>query len=123
MQKIQVGWVCTCNFMSHCLHVFFKKGQPLPLYSFIFGLYQTNIITNFTANICEKMSIRCWDLNPRPSEHESSTITTRLGLPPCLHVFYSKYIFSYNFARLNMNLSHLFACRQRQTITEQISYH
>ena len=27
-------------------------------------------------------SIWCWDLNPRPLEHESSPITTRPGLPP-----------------------------------------
>ena len=27
-------------------------------------------------------SIRCWDLNPQPSEHESPPITTRPGLPP-----------------------------------------
>ena len=27
-------------------------------------------------------SIRCWDSNPRPVEHESPPITTRPGLPP-----------------------------------------
>ena len=28
------------------------------------------------------MSIQCWDSNSRPSQHEPSPITTRLGLPP-----------------------------------------
>ena len=32
--------------------------QPWPLLSFIFGLFQTSIITIFTINICEKMSIQ-----------------------------------------------------------------
>ena len=27
-------------------------------------------------------SIRYWDLNPQPSEHESPPLTTRPGLPP-----------------------------------------
>ena len=36
--------------------VFFQKmGQPRPLLLFIFGLFQTNIITIFTTNICEKV--------------------------------------------------------------------
>ena len=47
---------------------------------------------NFKTIICEKRqsSIRCWDSNPRPSDHESPPITTRPGLPPycslsCMH--------------------------------------
>ena len=49
-----------------------------------FQSFQTNIITNFTANICEKYpsSIWCRDSNPRLLEHESPPITTRPGLPP-----------------------------------------
>ena len=49
-------------------------GQPRPLLSFIFGLFQTNIIKNFTTKIYEKKcpsSIQCRDLNPRPSKNES----------------------------------------------------
>ena len=63
-------------------------GQPRSLLSFNFGLLRTNIITNFTTNICEKCSssIQCWDSNPRPSEHESPPITTRPGLPPWLTI-------------------------------------
>ena len=36
----------------------FLMGQPRPLISFIFGLSQTNNITIFTLNVCEKMSIQ-----------------------------------------------------------------
>ena len=53
---------------------------PFPAsFSFIFGLFQTNNAI-FTINKCEKCpsSIQCWDSNPRPLEHESSPITTRL---------------------------------------------
>ena len=43
-------------------------------------------------------SIRCWDLNPRPSEHESPPITTRSVLPPigamlCCQIIESKFGF------------------------------
>ena len=35
------------------------KNWPIPAsFSFIFGLFQTNIITIFTTNICGKMSIQ-----------------------------------------------------------------
>ena len=33
-------------------------------------------------------SIRCWDSNPRPSEHESPPITTRPGFPPLFNFLY-----------------------------------
>ena len=57
--------------------------HPRPLFS-LFSSFQA-IITIFTANICEKMSIQytwCWDSNPQPSGHESPPFTTRPGLPP-----------------------------------------
>ena len=38
------------------------------------------------------MSIRCWDSNPRPSERESPSITTRLGL--LLNWGFSRHLFS-----------------------------
>ena len=52
---------------------------PRPLFR-LFWPFQTNI-TIFTSNICEKCpsSIWCWDSNPRPSQHLT---TTRQGLPP-----------------------------------------
>ena len=60
---------------THSLRgTFLKMGQPRPLLSFIFGLFQTNIIKNFTTKIYEKKcpsSIQCRDLNPRPSKNES----------------------------------------------------
>ena len=51
----------------------------------LFSSFQPNI-TSFTTNKCEKCpsSIRCWDSNPRHSEHKSSPITTRPGLLPRL---------------------------------------
>ena len=64
---------------------FFKKmGQPRPLFH-LFSSFQTNIIRIFTTNKCVKKcpsSIQCWDLNPQPSKHESSPITTSPELPP-----------------------------------------
>ena len=64
--------------------LFFKWANP----GFFFHSspsFQTNN-TFFTTNQCEKMSIRsskrCWDLIPRPLEHESLLITTRPGLLP-----------------------------------------
>ena len=47
----------------------------------LFLSFQRNIIS-FTNNICKKCPsrIQCWDLNPRPSGHESPSITTRPSL-------------------------------------------
>ena len=57
-------------------------GQSRPLFN-LFLSFQANT-TIITTNICEKCpsSIQCWDLNPRPSGHESPPITTRLGSRP-----------------------------------------
>ena len=55
-------------------------GQPRPLFH-LFLSFQTHI-TNFTTNRYVKKcpsSIRCWDSNSRPLEHESPLITTRPG--------------------------------------------
>ena len=71
---------------------FFKKkmGQPRPLIH-LFSSFQTNI-TNFTTNMYVKKcpsSIRCWDSNSRPLEHEPPPITTRPGLPP-VKIFFNQ---------------------------------
>ena len=58
-------------------------------FSFIFVCCHTNI-TNFTTNLYVKKcpsSIRCWDSNPGPLEHESPPITTSPGLPPMGIIF------------------------------------
>ena len=55
---------------------------PSPAYfSFIFGSFQANNNTIFTANSCEKYpsSIWRWDSNTQPLEHEYPPITTRPG--------------------------------------------
>ena len=52
----------------HPVDVFLKQMvQPRPLFR-LFWSFQTNIITIFTTNICEKCpsSIWCQDSNPRP---------------------------------------------------------
>ena len=59
-----------------------KWANP-SLFFYLFSSFQTHI-TNFTTNIYVKQcpsSLRCWDSNPRPSEHESPPITTRPGRP------------------------------------------
>ena len=50
----------------------------------------------FTKNTCEKCpsSLRCWDLNPQPSEHESPLITIRTRLPRHFHFSLSLFHFS-----------------------------
>ena len=61
---------------------FSKMGQPRPLFSFIFGLFQTN--NEFLQQINLKKCPSCgrrWDSNLQPLKHESSPITTRPGLP------------------------------------------
>ena len=74
---------CLIGFHPLVRFGFFKWAIPASFR--LFSSFQTNI-TNFTTNVCEKNvhlpSIRCWDSNPRPPEHESPSITTRPGLPP-----------------------------------------
>ena len=87
-------YVSLCIYFPSMLSIiilFFKKmGQP-GLFFVYFWSFQTNIITIFTTNKCEKCPSRIWcqDLNPQPSECEPLPITTRPGLPPlffCLSV-------------------------------------
>ena len=61
--------------ISLCISV--KMGQPRSLFD-LFSSLQTHI-TFFITNKCEKCpsSIRCWDSNWQPLEHESPPITTR----------------------------------------------
>ena len=58
-------------------------GQPRPLFR-LFSVF-SNKHYKFLQQIYVKKcpsSIRCLDLNPRPSERESPSITTRPGFPP-----------------------------------------
>jgi len=63
---------------------YFLKNGPSPVsFSFIFGLFQTNInkiLQQINVKKCPS-GIQHWDSNPRPLEHESPPITTRPGLP------------------------------------------
>ena len=54
-----------------------KIVNPRPL---SFRLFKQN----YTTKIFDKcpFSIKNWELNPRPSKHDSPPITTRSGLPP-----------------------------------------
>ena len=74
---------CQTNLVIVHRHSF-QKWANLSLFYGLFWSFQTNSITFFTTNRCEKCpsSIQCWDSNPQPSEHESAPITTRPGLPP-----------------------------------------
>ena len=62
----------------------FLNGPSPASFTFIFGLFQTNINTILQQINVKKCpsSIRHWDSNPRPSDRESPPITTRPGLPP-----------------------------------------
>ena len=77
------GYFATRDFFLSVSLLYFDG--PIPA-SFIiyFRSFQTNIIIIFTTIQCEKCpsSIRCWDSNPWPLDHESPPITTRPGLPP-----------------------------------------
>ena len=52
---VMLGHNCANSFVVIVKHCFFKWANPA-CFSFIFGLFQTNIITIFTTNKCEKMS-------------------------------------------------------------------
>ena len=71
------GWTFILSYF------FFKNGPSPASFSFIFGLFQTNINTILQQINVKKCpsSMRHWDSNPRPSERESPPITTRPGLP------------------------------------------
>ena len=74
------------------LKIIFLNGPSRPL--FRLSSFQASI-TIFTTNKCEKypFSIRCRDLHPPPSEHESPPITTRPGFPP-LQILFVQYFIS-----------------------------
>ena len=62
-----------------------KNGPSPGSFSFIFRRFKHTIVKIVLQQINVKKcpsSIRCWDLNPQPSEHESPSITTRPELPP-----------------------------------------
>ena len=58
-----------------------NMGQPRPLFH-LFLSFQTTlqILQQINVKKCPS-SIRCWDSNSRPLEHEFPPITTRPGLP------------------------------------------
>ena len=84
--------ICVQNLV---ISSFFKKWANPGLFLVYFRSFQTNIITIFRKNNCEKCpsSIRCLDSNPRPLEREPLPITTRPGLPPDLFIFSLKCCF------------------------------
>ena len=65
------------------------KNVPTPASFHLFSSFQTTlqILQQLNVKKCPS-SIRCWDSNSRPLEHESPPITTRPGLPP--ETFFSK---------------------------------
>ena len=75
---IKIPMACVMN------QLFLKKWANPGLFFVYFRFFQTNIVTVFTTNKCEKCpsSIRCRDSNSQPSDYKSSPLTTRPGLPP-----------------------------------------
>ena len=62
-----------------------KNGPSPGSFSFIFRRFKHTIVKIVLQQINVKKcpsSIRCWDLNPQPLEHESPPLTIRPGLPP-----------------------------------------
>ena len=88
-------WTLPLNLKTYGIkllwNLFFKNG-PTPASFVYFRSFQTNIVTIFTTNKCEKCpsSIWCRDSNSQPSDYESPLLTTRPGLPPCYGTFYPK---------------------------------
>ena len=75
------------------LYLFLKKWAIPDLFLVYFRLFKQTI--QFLQQIDVKKypsSIRCWDLNPRPSEDELPPITTKPGLSPIIAIFYSIFL-------------------------------
>ena len=74
-------------------YIFFKKWAIPDLFLVYFRLFKQTI--QFLQQIDVKKypsSVRCWDLNPRPSEDELPPITTKPGLSPIIAIFYSIFL-------------------------------
>ena len=72
---------------------FLKKWAIPDLFLVYFRLFKQTI--QFLQQIDVKKypsSIRCWDLNPRPSEDELPPITTKPGLSPIIAIFYAIFL-------------------------------
>ena len=67
------------------LSIFMSHPRPLFVY---FRLFQQTFLF-YNRYMCKNpSSLRCWDLNPQPSGHESPPITTTPGLPPLESKFF-----------------------------------
>ena len=67
---------------KHSYNTFCKNGPTSVSFSFIFGLFQTNVTFLQQINVKKyPSSIQCWHLNPQPFDHESPNITTTPGQP------------------------------------------
>ena len=86
-------WKCL-SFNDQPYGAVLKMGLPRPLLSFIFGLFKQTSLKLFQQIYVKKCpsSIRCWDSNLQPLEHESPPITTRPGLPPYGAVFVAQLV-------------------------------
>ena len=67
--------------MLNSITTFFKLANPGLFFVYFRSSFQTNIITIFTTNKCEKCSSSIRDSNPRPSEREPTfNLLARLQL-------------------------------------------
>ena len=87
MSFILVKVHCFPALVGHSTLFFFKWTIP-GLFVDLFLSFQTNITFWQQTNVRKcPSSIRCWDSNPRPLEHESLRVTTRPGLLPSTSFF------------------------------------
>ena len=81
--------------MLFLVDLYYKKWAYPGLFSFIFVCTNKQYI--FTKNKCEKCpsSIRCWDSNPRPSEHDQGSLPheTKFRIKKVLQYWSSALIF------------------------------
>ena len=79
LQSIVIG-IFDLKKLFLCFGILFKIGHPQPLFIY-FRLFKQTLQFLQPINVKKyPSSIRCWDLNPQPLEHESPPINTRPGL-------------------------------------------
>ena len=78
-------WSVFTNLLSS-LHLILTQWANPDLFFVYFWSFQTDIVTMFTTNKCEKCHVHpvygAGIRTPQPSGHEPPPITTRPGLPP-----------------------------------------
>ena len=103
--------------LSYC-YSFLFMSQRRPLLSFLL-IFSNKHHYKFYNKLMWK-NVRCWNSNPRPSEHESPPITTRPGFPPLL-LFFFFFFFKNGHPRPLFRLFSVFFQTNINTILQQIN--